>query len=396
VTAISARTARPLRVALIVPGLLVGGCERHVVKLAIALRRRGAEPCVIVLQGRLALPLASALPPDVPLSVGPYHRRDPRLVRWLATQLHRQRVDVAQSFLWYGDAVSAVACTLFSAVPLICSERGDRGSPYYTTMRLLIDRLLTFRTARRICANSAYGAGLLVRLGCDARKVRVISNGIDLGDIDREARPGFRSELGLPSSAPLIVVVSRLAWYKGVDVAIRGFAALGSGCEAHLIVVGDGAERASLEALARESGVAGRVHFVGTRSDPEVFVREATVTALTTRTAEHCSNSILEYMACGKPVVATRVGGNAELVTDGETGVIVAVDDVDAVRDAFQRLLVAGPDVARMGAAGRRWIETHATMELVADRFLALCLETIGVPVPRADDTAAVEIPCAS
>ncbi|MBA2628179.1 MAG: glycosyltransferase family 4 protein, partial [Gemmatimonadales bacterium] len=370
-------------IALIVPGLLVGGCERHVVKLARALHARGVYVCVIVLQGRLARPLASGLPSGVPLLATHFHRRDPRLIAWLGRKLHEQRIDVAHSFLWYGDTIAALACALFSRVPLIASERGDRGSVYYSRTRHLLDRLLTFRVARRVCANSRFGAELLASLGCPAGKVRVISNGIDLAEMDQAPSLDLRREFGIPVSAPTVGVVSRLVWYKAVDLIVRAFTRLAPELGAHLLIVGDGPQRAELEALVARGGIGDRVHFAGVRAGAEVAMRDVNVAALATRTTEHCSNSILEYMACARPVVATRSAGTPELVTDGSTGLLIDVDDEAALVAALTRLLTEPHEARAMGLAGRQWIADEATMDRVADRFVALCHEAAREQAPR-------------
>lgn len=366
-----------LRIALIVPALLVGGSERHVVKLATVLRRRGIAVCVVVLQGALDRPLAAMLPHDVPVLVGPYHRRDPRLLRWLARQLAEQRADVAQSFLWYGDTMTAVACALYSTVPLIASERGDRDVRWYGRARNLVDRLITFRVARRVCANSRHGAALLRRLGCPPDRIRVIVNGVDPDPAEPGVSSSIRAEMCIPANAPLVGIVSRLVDYKGVDMLVRAIAALEAARGAHLLIVGGGPEHTALEHLARELGIPDRVHFAGMREHVESIVREVDVAALTTRTSEHCSNSILEYMAAGRPVVATRVGGNAELIADGESGLLVAVDDIPGLAHALDRLLTDTAEAARMGREGRRRIEAMGTMERVADEFLLLCDEVV-------------------
>ncbi|MEO8227217.1 MAG: glycosyltransferase [Gemmatimonadota bacterium] len=372
-----------LRIALIVPALLVGGSERHVVKLATVLRRRGIAVCVVVLQGALDRPLAAMLPPDVPVLIGPYHRRDPRLLRWLARQLAEQRADVAQSFLWYGDTMSAAACALYSSVPLIASERGDREVRWYGRARNLVDRLITFRVARRVCANSAHGAALLRRLGCPPDRIRVIVNGVDLDPAKAADSSSIRAEMRIPENAPVVGIVSRLVEYKGVDMLVRAFAALEATLGAHLLIVGDGPERTALEQLGRELGISDRVHFAGMRAQVEAIVREVDVAALTTRTSEHCSNSILEYMAAGRPVVATRVGGNGELIADGESGLLVAVEDIPGLAHALDRLLTDTAEATRMGREGRRRVEAMGTMERVADEFLRLCDEVVSSRASR-------------
>ena len=159
---------------------------------------------------------------------------------------------------------------------------------------------------------------------------------------------------------------------KGVDVVIRGFARMAASSPGALLVLaGDGPERPRLESLARELGVADSVRFMGVRSDMESVLPAFDLFALCSH-SEGFSNAILEAMGMGLPVVATRVGGNIEMVEDGVSGYLVPPGDDPALGE---RLLALARDPAlrrRMGEAGRRWVLETNAREVVFHRFREL------------------------
>jgi len=134
------------------------------------------------------------------------------------------------------------------------------------------------------------------------------------------------------------------------------------------VFVGEGPEEAKLRALAGRRGVADHVRFLGRRDDIPRVLRAFDVFALTSR-REGMSNAILEAMACGLPVLATRTGGNAELVVDGETGLLIESGRVESLVRAL-RMLTSRADLREaMGTAGRRRIESLFTIGRMAEAY---------------------------
>jgi glycosyltransferase involved in cell wall biosynthesis len=193
---------------------------------------------------------------------------------------------------------------------------------------------------------------------CPADKMTLVPNGVSDATLGWSAdRAEVRRSLGVPAGAPVVGALSRLAWKKGVRHLVEAMPRLVESVpDALALIAGDGELRGELEAHARALGVADRVRFLGTRPDPldllaafDVFVLPSVV--------EGMSNAVLEAMARSLPVVATDVGGNPEVVADGETGFIVRPADPAGLAAAIAKLLQA-PELAReMGAAGRRRVE---------------------------------------
>jgi glycosyltransferase involved in cell wall biosynthesis len=122
----------------------------------------------------------------------------------------------------------------------------------------------------------------------------------------------------------------------------------------------------------REQGLADRIVFTGRRTDPEASIKAFDIFVLPTIETEHSSNAILEAMTCRKPVVATDVGGNREIVLDGETGLLVPPGDRDALAAALRRLAGDAELRARLGSAGRRRVEAEFGIEHVARQLTAM------------------------
>jgi glycosyltransferase involved in cell wall biosynthesis len=159
--------------------------------------------------------------------------------------------------------------------------------------------------------------------------------------------------------------VARLAPEKDIGTLIRAFQILvPKFSDVELVVVGDGVERKKLEALA----LGANVRFLGSRDDIPELMRSFDVFVLASLT-EGISLTLLEAMAASKPIVATNVGGNPEVVVDGVTGFLVPSQDPQAMADKIL-LLLNDPQLAqRMGIAGRRRVEQNFSLERMTDEY---------------------------
>jgi sugar transferase (PEP-CTERM/EpsH1 system associated) len=207
--------------------------------------------------------------------------------------------------------------------------------------------------------------------GVSARKIRVIHNGVDVAGItpgDRFSRaPGDR-----------VVSVGRLAAVKDYPTLLRAARRVVDALPSfHLDLVGDGPERTALESLRSELGLDGHVTFLGERHDVRERLQAADVFVLSS-TSEGLSLALLEALASGLPIVATRVGGNAQVVTDGETGRLVPPSDPGALAEALIDVLTDRPRQSAMGRAARRRAEEHFSLTAVMGRYESLYSELLG------------------
>jgi glycosyltransferase involved in cell wall biosynthesis len=171
--------------------------------------------------------------------------------------------------------------------------------------------------------------------------------------------------LAAPPGAHRLLAMGRLHRNKGFDLALRALAQLPS---AHLSIAGEGPERAALEALARELGVAQRVAFLGWRSDTAALLAAAEVFVCSSR-HEPLGNIVLEAWSAGRPVVSLASHGPLELITDGTDGVIVPEPDPDALATTIARLLDDPARAAALGAAGRAAYLRDFTSDVVVARW---------------------------
>jgi glycosyltransferase involved in cell wall biosynthesis len=210
-------------------------------------------------------------------------------------------------------------------------------------------------------------------------------------DLDRyvtaDARRGeLGAELGLAPDAPVVAIVARLVPIKAHEVFLRAARRIRETLPAsQFLVVGDGERRPALEALAAELGLGASVRFLGWRRDLERVYADAWVVALTSRN-EGSPVSLIEAMAAGRPVVATRVGGVPDLVDEGVTGHLVPPGDPDALARATTGLLLEAARRRAFGHAARaRVVPAFGASRLVADMdaLYAELLRAKGVAVPR-------------
>ena len=205
--------------------------------------------------------------------------------------------------------------------------------------------------------------------GYDPSNIMVIRNGVDMTRFDGPpARDRIRWELGLAADARLVVVVSRLARMKGIEHFLEAAAALSDRYpDVRFAVVGETSPPnppyfEELQELSASLGVADRVTFTGLRSDVPAILGAADVAVMPSLN-EALSNVLLESMAAGAPVVATRVGGTPEALIDGENGLLIPPGDASAITHAVARLLDDRELGRRLGCAARALIRNRFSVE---------------------------------
>jgi glycosyltransferase involved in cell wall biosynthesis len=246
-----------------------------------------------------------------------------------------------------------------------------------------------YTRARRFAVSSPALADHAEALGPYRDRVVVIPFGIDASAWNTSATDRSRIErIRRNAGRPIVFFAGRLVPYKGVDVLIRAAAAL----DVHVTIAGAGPMRAAWERLARERSERASFEFIGEIADNELRARmhacDIFVLPSVTR-AEAFGFVQLEAMACGKPVVSSRVpSGVAWVNRDGETGVVVPPGDVVALSGALTRLLADAPLRIELGRAGAARVRREFGLAQMADRFIALCEQVAaGEPVPA--ETAA-------
>lgn len=251
--------------------------------------------------------------------------------------------DLIDAHYFYPDGVAAVRLGQYFNKPVVITARGSDISliPRYDKPRQMIrwaaanaDALITVCDALKT---------ELVELGADAAKVTPLRNGVDLQRFQPGDRATLRRELGMDSFT--LLSVGNLVELKGHDLVIGALPMLDG---VRLLIAGSGAERQRLEALAHELGVAARVRFLGALPQHELCRYYGAADALVLASSrEGWANVLLESMACGTPVVASRVWGTPEVVAAPEAGVLMQERSRRGVADAVDALRAAYPDRAQ-------------------------------------------------
>ncbi|MBX3591987.1 MAG: glycosyltransferase [Burkholderiaceae bacterium] len=266
---------------------------------------------------------------------------------------------VIDAHFLYPDGWAATRIAARLGLPVTITIRGSKDEWLIGTDRepFLIEAM---RSATRLFAVSqALARNVAQRLGIDAAKVTVIGNGVDLEKFAPVDRAEARRRLGIAPDAKVIIGVGNLIPTKGFHRVIPLLPALRRRHPGLVyLIVGGGAsqgdQRGELEALARQYGVADIVRFCGRQPQEALKWHYGAADVFAQATEfEGWSNVLLEAMACGLPVVTTRVGGNAEVVTDPSLGELVDWWDPDAFRDAVDRALTHDWDRGRIVAYAR-------------------------------------------
>jgi glycosyltransferase involved in cell wall biosynthesis len=214
-----------------------------------------------------------------------------------------------------------------------------------TTVVVAVSEHLASTVEKRLSGGAAAGRLAVERIPYDVDADRFITT--------PEAKREQRRKLGLPADGPVVLMVARLEHPKDQDSLIRAAKSVCSRVPAcRFLFAGQGTRRRALEALSSELGLADRVYFAGNLMDVSGAVGLSDVCALASY-QEGLPKAIQEYMAAGKPVVATDTGGVRELIRDGKEGFLVGAGDVQALADKITFLLLQPETAAIMGAKGR-------------------------------------------
>ena len=213
----------------------------------------------------------------------------------------------------------------------------------------------------------------------DAIAIDVIPNFVDVERFTPAAAGGPPAG---GTGVPVVAHVSNFRPLKRLDDVVEVFARVRAARPARLCLIGDGPERARIEAAIAARGLGADVELLGERADLPALLRGADVFLLPSE-IESFGLAALEALACGVPVVASSVGGLPEVVTDGEVGFLRPVGDVAAMATAVARLLDDQPLRRRMGTAARRLVESRYALGPAVDRYLDVYLRVLSSPRPR-------------
>lgn len=357
-----------VRILNVVPTLMCGGTENQFMTLG-RLLDRGRFDLEFACLRRWGPFVKELTDRQVPLSeyrvstfrsVGAL-RQQARLARHIS----RERIQIVHAYNFYGN-VFAIPPARLAADVVIASIRDC--APYLTTMQKRVQRYMC-QFADCVLVNADAVKDWLIAEGYNPANIEVIRNGVDLSRFGGPPqRERLCHELGLSTEMPLVAVVSRLAHQKGLEQFLAAAAAIAPRVPAaRFLVVGETSPHdvpylGELQSLAAGLGLGDRVIFTGIRSDVPSLLASVDVAVMPSLN-EALSNVLLESMAAGAAVVATRVGGTPEALFDGESGLLVPPGDVAALARSITRLLENRELAARFGSAARQAISDRFSVD---------------------------------
>jgi len=356
------------RLAIFLPSLAGGGAERVSLNLAREVANRGVDVDLVVSQA--VGPYVSEIPDGVrlvDLEASRVATSLPGLVRYL----RRNRPDAMLTVMSHANVIGVAAASIartstrvvtsehdtLSQVTERTARRRARGMPYLVAM--------TYPRADAIVAvSSGVADDLSAVTGLSRDDIDVIYNPVVTPEVEEAVKQAVDHPWFDPGQPPVVLGIGRLAPKKDFPTLMRAFARVREHSPARLVILGDGPDREDLHQLARELGIEQDVSMPGFVDNPFSYLRVASVFVLSSRW-EGLPTVLIEALYCGTPVVATDCpSGPREILSDGQYGVLVPIDDVEVI--------AAGIDRAIRGELPRPPIESWAPYELgtVTDRYL--------------------------
>jgi glycosyltransferase involved in cell wall biosynthesis len=345
-----------IRVLQAMAGAEHGGAEMHFVRLCLALQRAGLVQHVLMRRhARRADELrAGGISPVEARFGGPLDVATRRIFR---REIARFGPDIVLTYM--------------SRATRMCPRSRPPLPPFVHVARLggYYD-LKYYRSCDHLVGITQDLADSFVAGGWPPERAHVIPNFVE----DRAAPPRDRRRLDTPDKAPLVFALGRLHRNKAFDVLLAAVARLPG---VHLWLAGEGPLEVSLKAEAAQLGIADRVRFLGWQDDPGPFFAAADMLVVPSR-HEPLGSVLLEGWMHRKPVVAASSHGPRQLVTDGETGLLVPVDDAEALASAIRRVVETPALAAGLAARGRAAYEADYTEAAAVARYLALFDKVLG------------------
>jgi glycosyltransferase involved in cell wall biosynthesis len=358
-----------LNVLQLIPTLDRSGAEKQMVLLAKGLPkgRFRAEVAALTRLGPLEQELREA---GIPVTlIGKPLKVDPFALGRLTRFMKEKQFDVVQTWVFAANAYGRVAASRAKVPVVVTAEMAV--DLWKTRAHLAIDRALASR-CDRVVGNSHAVVDFYRKEGVPEDKLAMIYSGVAATEPPDVDRAEVRAAFGWPAEAPLVLFAGRLMPQKGVDVLVAALDLLQHvRPQVRTLIAGSGSLQPVLEETAHAFTLDEKVRFLGHRDDVPRLLAAADLLVLPSR-YEGLPNVVLEAMAYRKPVVATAAPGTTEIVVDGATGLLVPLDDANALARAI-RTLVDDPALARrLGDAGRARVEAEFGVGTMVARFAEL------------------------
>jgi len=309
----------------------------------------------------------------------------------LASYLRHHRIDIVHAYNFYANVFALPAARL-AHVPVVLASIRDTGE-IWTARQRAVNKLVC-RLADRVVVNAEAIKRVLVADGYRPERIVVIPNGIICPPLRNGHDRDLHQEFGLSSDDLLIGIVSRIDRLKGLEYFLAAaHDVLARVPNAKFLIIGDNSfnpqYREELKQQVITLGLQEKVIFTGFRLDVPKILSSLAVSVLPSVIGEGLSNSLLESMAAAVPVVASNVGGNPEVIVDGETGFLVPSQNPAALAEAICRVLLTPGLRASFGQAGRRRVLEHFSNERMIRTVERLYLDMLQASRRKRPEAAA-------
>ena len=348
-----------------------GGTERQVLELCKNIDRRGFEVVVACLSkgDRFLEQLENYGIKTIGLKVDRIYSLE-GLSRglWFRDFLKEEEVDVLMTH-HFGSDIWGTIFGRMAKVPVIISNRRDSGF-WRKRRHVLVYRLLQGWVDKIVVVSQAVKDVVVEEEEVKNGKIEIIYNGIDIQRFKRTSDVARkRQELQVPEGAKLVGCVGNMRPVKGHRYLIEAAKTIVEKYPwVHLVFIGGGELRADLISMSDNLGLGNNSHFPGIREDiPEML--DCMDICVLPSLSEGFSNTLLEYMAAGKPIVATRAGGNPEVIVHQSNGLLVNKADPEDLREKILLLLGDEQQADRLGVEARKHVEREFSVEKMAENY---------------------------
>ncbi|HEY3180719.1 MAG TPA: glycosyltransferase family 4 protein [Casimicrobiaceae bacterium] len=344
-----------------------GGQEIRVLTEAAGFIARGHRVTVAAADG--ARILAEAPRFGVPAMALPIDRKRPRGARALVALFARERFDIVNAHSSTDSWLSAIACCWLAVRQrerpvLVRTRHVSIAVPNDPATQWLYRRA----TARVVTTGDALREQLIRDNGIDPGRIDSVPTGIDAARFEPRSRITARTELGLPRDAPLIGIIATLRSWKGHRHLLDALLMM-TRSDARLIIVGDGPQRAALEAQRHALGLGERVIFAGLQHDVAPWLAAFDIFVLPSYANEGVPQALLQAMFARVPCVTTSIGGIPEIARDGDTARVVPPTDPKALGRAIDALLADPAEAQRLAANAHAFVVPRYGLEAMLDKM---------------------------
>lgn len=361
-----------IKILFVISQMVIGGAEVLTLYLLQKLNKEKFEVHFAVFKS--GGELSGYIPDYVKVyDLGKKTRWDYFKLCWKAARLiSKLSPDIVYSRMWYATSVAGMAIMLnFKKVTFIANEEHNhkRDIPKWGMLGLLKGSFMTFFhkfPQKIIVPSNGVKLDICKSYGIMPDKVEVICNSVDISKVVAMSRDN-ESAINVPRDKPIIAALGRLIKRKGFDLLIKAFAKVNKSIDCRLVIIGKGDEYNNLNRIAMEEGVHDKITFAGYQENPYNLMASSDIFVASSLWEGFC-NVIIEAMACGVPVISTDCPfGPNEIITDGVNGLLVPVNDVEAMAGAILKLLKDKSLRDCLAKSGRERAEDFRVEKMIAD-----------------------------